>query len=137
MLSHVLPKLSSWFGCQTPNDNQNTNLHNSVGTDPITVAINQQTATVSAIKSKRSLEGGDSSSGSELPSPEESSVMSFLPDFTEHPKPKRRCTVHPVELDQSPPEDETEEDDVTFFHDFVAGGVAGCASVVVGHPFDT
>jgi hypothetical protein len=29
------------------------------------------------------------------------------------------------------------EDEVTFFHDFVAGGVAGSASVVVGHPFDT
>jgi hypothetical protein len=31
----------------------------------------------------------------------------------------------------------TTEEDVTFFHDFVAGGVAGSASVVVGHPFDT
>jgi hypothetical protein len=29
------------------------------------------------------------------------------------------------------------EEEVTFFHDFVAGGVAGSASVVVGHPFDT
>jgi hypothetical protein len=29
------------------------------------------------------------------------------------------------------------EEDVSFFHDFVAGGVAGSASVVVGHPFDT
>lgn len=29
------------------------------------------------------------------------------------------------------------EDEVTFFHDFVAGGVAGSASVIVGHPFDT
>ena len=29
------------------------------------------------------------------------------------------------------------EDDVTFFHDFVAGGIAGSASVLVGHPFDT
>jgi hypothetical protein len=29
------------------------------------------------------------------------------------------------------------EEGVSFFHDFVAGGVAGSASVVVGHPFDT
>jgi len=31
----------------------------------------------------------------------------------------------------------TTEEGVSFFHDFVAGGVAGSASVVVGHPFDT
>jgi hypothetical protein len=31
----------------------------------------------------------------------------------------------------------TTEEDVSFFHDFLAGGVAGSASVVVGHPFDT
>ena len=31
----------------------------------------------------------------------------------------------------------TAEEGVSFFHDFVAGGVAGSASVVVGHPFDT
>jgi solute carrier family 25 carnitine/acylcarnitine transporter 20/29 len=30
-----------------------------------------------------------------------------------------------------------EEQDVSFFHDFVAGGVAGSASVIVGHPMDT
>lgn len=29
------------------------------------------------------------------------------------------------------------EEGVSFFHDFIAGGVAGSASVVVGHPFDT
>ena len=29
------------------------------------------------------------------------------------------------------------EDDVTFLHDFVAGGIAGSASVLVGQPFDT
>ena len=29
------------------------------------------------------------------------------------------------------------EEEVSFFHDFVAGGVAGSASVIVGHPFDT
>ena len=31
----------------------------------------------------------------------------------------------------------TSEEDISFFHDFIAGGVAGSASVVVGHPFDT
>ncbi|KAG7360489.1 mitochondrial carrier protein [Nitzschia inconspicua] len=30
-----------------------------------------------------------------------------------------------------------DEQDVSFFHDFIAGGVAGSASVVVGHPMDT
>jgi hypothetical protein len=29
------------------------------------------------------------------------------------------------------------EDEVSFFQDFVAGGIAGSASVIVGHPFDT
>jgi hypothetical protein len=28
-------------------------------------------------------------------------------------------------------------EEVTFFHDFIAGGVAGSISVIVGHPFDT
>lgn len=71
--------------------------------------------------------------------------FAFLPDFTEHPKPKRRPRQQPSRNDTdlmdlpppkppSPPDDETE---ITFFHDFVAGGVAGCASVAVGHPFDT
>jgi len=31
----------------------------------------------------------------------------------------------------------TTDEDVSFFHDFIAGGVAGSLSVVVGHPFDT
>ena len=31
----------------------------------------------------------------------------------------------------------TSDEDVSFFHDFIAGGVAGSVSVVVGHPFDT
>lgn len=62
----------------------------------------------------------------------------FLPDFTEHPKPKvikRHNNDYEIEksFDNIPPE----EDDITFFHDFIAGGVAGSASVVVGHPFDT
>jgi solute carrier family 25 (mitochondrial carnitine/acylcarnitine transporter), member 20/29 len=30
-----------------------------------------------------------------------------------------------------------EEQDVSFFHDFIAGGIAGSASVIVGHPMDT
>jgi len=30
-----------------------------------------------------------------------------------------------------------DEHEVSFFHDFIAGGVAGSASVVVGHPLDT
>jgi hypothetical protein len=63
----------------------------------------------------------------------------FLPDFTEHPKPVvKRHKNKPVTVESDieepiPPS----EDEITFFHDFVAGGVAGCASVVVGHPFDT
>eukprot|EP00525_Craspedostauros_australis_P006674 CAMPEP_0198134826 /NCGR_PEP_ID=MMETSP1442-20131203/60275_1 /TAXON_ID= /ORGANISM="Craspedostauros australis, Strain CCMP3328" /LENGTH=399 /DNA_ID=CAMNT_0043795979 /DNA_START=103 /DNA_END=1302 /DNA_ORIENTATION=- len=31
----------------------------------------------------------------------------------------------------------TAESEVTFLQDFVAGGVAGCISIAVGHPFDT
>ena len=34
-------------------------------------------------------------------------------------------------------EDDNSEDEVTALHDFIAGGLAGSASVVVGHPFDT
>jgi solute carrier family 25 (mitochondrial carnitine/acylcarnitine transporter), member 20/29 len=30
-----------------------------------------------------------------------------------------------------------DEQDVSFFHDFIAGGIAGSASVIVGHPMDT
>ena len=30
-----------------------------------------------------------------------------------------------------------DEQEVSFFHDFIAGGVAGSASVIVGHPMDT
>ena len=39
----------------------------------------------------------------------------------------------------NPWEDNTDEgeDEVTALHDFIAGGLAGSASVVVGHPFDT
>lgn len=77
--------------------------------------------------------------------------VAFLPDFTEHPKPKRRKTgqsqtKQSSNLSQSPtfdnsnlPDEEQGDDvdDITFFHDFVAGGVAGSASVIIGHPFDT
>jgi solute carrier family 25 carnitine/acylcarnitine transporter 20/29 len=58
--------------------------------------------------------------------------FAFLPDFVEHPKPKKKKVVEeePVSTDNDPTE-------VTFFHDFVAGGMAGSASVIVGHPFDT
>jgi len=74
-----------------------------------------------------------------------SSSLSFLPDFTEHPKPKKK-KPRKVATEQEekpaarrlPAEDGDEgSEDITFFHDFVAGGVAGSASVVVGHPFDT
>jgi solute carrier family 25 carnitine/acylcarnitine transporter 20/29 len=34
-------------------------------------------------------------------------------------------------------DDIVDEQDVSFFHDFIAGGVAGSASVIVGHPMDT
>lgn len=69
-------------------------------------------------------------------------TMCFLPDFTEHPKPKK----HKI-LPENPPisniiftkddDDDDHTSDVTFLHDFVAGGAAGSASVIVGHPFDT
>lgn len=86
-----------------------------------------------------------------------SEQFTFLPDYTEHPKPKRRPRKQPTQPDadaddgavgggekapippSTPPQPEVVEDDgeITFFDDFVAGGVAGCASVIVGHPFDT
>mmetsp|Transcript_37920 Transcript_37920/g.91946 ORF Transcript_37920/g.91946 Transcript_37920/m.91946 type:complete len:334 (-) Transcript_37920:283-1284(-) len=43
---------------------------------------------------------------------------------------------HELEMGEDHKYHETDEG-VSFFHDFVAGGVAGSASVVVGHPFDT
>jgi len=79
-------------------------------------------------------------------------TVSFLPDFTEHPKPKkpkRRATTAVKDASdheqkqKRPPllvtdeEDGADEQEVTFFQDFVAGGAAGCCSVVVGHPMDT
>lgn len=64
--------------------------------------------------------------------------FNFLPDFTEHPKPKRKRhpTVPPTPV-PPPVENDDDEEEISFFHDFVSGGVAGCASVIVGHPFDT
>ena len=61
------------------------------------------------------------------------SGFAFSPEHVEHPKPQRKKTVVADEL-MSSDNDPTE---VTFFHDFVAGGLAGSASVIVGHPFDT
>jgi hypothetical protein len=72
-----------------------------------------------------------------------SDSLAFLPDFTEHPKPKKKKPIVPPPSEPIPPPSESmpegagDPDEVTFFHDFVAGGVAGSASVIVGHPFDT
>ena len=68
-----------------------------------------------------------------------SSALSFVPDFTEHPKPRAiKSTPPPIDQPIPLPADGGEqEQDVTFFQDFIAGGVAGSASVIVGHPFDT
>jgi hypothetical protein len=70
----------------------------------------------------------------------------FIPDFTEHPKPKKiKARKAPPANNEpiapppaaAPSEQDDVDDEITFFHDFVAGGVAGSASVIVGHPFDT
>lgn len=64
----------------------------------------------------------------------------FLPDFTEHPKPPKRKLHYPHHEPNRPPPSfatDDEEGDVSFIHDFIAGGAAGSASVIVGHPFDT
>jgi solute carrier family 25 carnitine/acylcarnitine transporter 20/29 len=63
--------------------------------------------------------------------------LAFLPDFTEHPKPKKKKVIVVPSPSESMAEGAEDPDEVTFFHDFVAGGVAGSASVIVGHPFDT
>ena len=78
--------------------------------------------------------------------------LAFLPDYTEHPKPKRKGTSsqkvkehvrkkdEPKDSEEPQPseeEEEEEEEEVTFWQDFVAGGMAGTASVIVGHPMDT
>lgn len=44
-----------------------------------------------------------------------------------------RLEIQRIEIE--PPT--SDDQDVSFFHDFIAGGVAGSASVVVGHPMDT
>lgn len=43
----------------------------------------------------------------------------------------------PMAAQQQQPQQEQQFEEVTFFQDFVAGGIAGSASVIVGHPFDT
>lgn len=40
-------------------------------------------------------------------------------------------------FDEEPVQVAQQFSDVTFYQDFVAGGIAGSASVIVGHPFDT
>ena len=77
------------------------------------------------------------------------SILNFLPDFTEHPKPKpkqRPKTVIPEPVESIADDDATplttdgssgDESEITFWQDFVAGGMAGSASVIVGHPLDT
>lgn len=67
-------------------------------------------------------------------------TLAFLPDYTEHPK--RKHTGRHVHTPGRIPSDgadcnDNDETEVTFWHDFLAGGAAGSASVVVGHPFDT
>jgi solute carrier family 25 (mitochondrial carnitine/acylcarnitine transporter), member 20/29 len=73
-------------------------------------------------------------------------VLLFLPDFTEHPKPRKHKHKNPspgdsnndtVEPTPPPPSPNDDNDEITFGRDFIAGGVAGSASVIVGHPFDT
>jgi solute carrier family 25 carnitine/acylcarnitine transporter 20/29 len=72
-------------------------------------------------------------------------TLGFLPDFTEHPKPKRQKTVVvdppkpklPLSGADGSADDQDEEGEVTFLQDFMAGGMAGSASVIVGHPLDT
>jgi Mitochondrial carrier protein len=61
------------------------------------------------------------------PRPVDNLIMEHKQDLG-HKEPHRAA---PVEVET------TAEEGVSFFHDFVAGGVAGSASVVVGHPFDT
>jgi hypothetical protein len=46
-------------------------------------------------------------------------------------------TVKPRKVLEVKEEITAVEDEVSFFQDFVAGGIAGSASVIVGHPFDT
>jgi solute carrier family 25 carnitine/acylcarnitine transporter 20/29 len=71
-------------------------------------------------------------------------TLNFLPDFTEHPKPKKRIkrnaadsTSNTTSDSNNDNDDNHDEHDITFLHDFIAGGFAGSASVIVGHPFDT
>jgi solute carrier family 25 carnitine/acylcarnitine transporter 20/29 len=58
-----------------------------------------------------------------------------IPEYTEHPKklPIRKPTI-PIQPFQAAG---NEAGDVTFLQDFIAGGLAGSCSVIVGHPLDT
>lgn len=60
----------------------------------------------------------------------------FSPEHVEHPKPRKHKTVA-TDDQEEPITEDNDPTEVTFFHDFVAGGLAGSASVIVGHPFDT
>jgi hypothetical protein len=70
---------------------------------------------------------------------QEEDVMNDSTNTKQHPM------EHKQDINQKEPligggdhdEYATTEEDVNFFHDFIAGGIAGSASVVVGHPFDT
>lgn len=70
--------------------------------------------------------------------------MSFIMEHKQelgHKEPRRsrdsqQATTTTINTTTTSTETETEQD-VSFFHDFIAGGIAGSASVVVGHPMDT
>lgn len=82
---------------------------------------------------------GDSGSFFTPSAPKSFASFGFLPDFVEHPKPKKKkaVTVAPVAEAAPLAEPSNGENDVSFWQDFVAGGIAGSASVVVGHPMDS
>lgn len=53
-----------------------------------------------------------------------------------HKEPTLRKSQQPTTITTTTTTTENEQD-ISFFHDFIAGGVAGSASVVIGHPMDT
>ena len=65
-------------------------------------------------------------------------TIDLLTTTMEHKQDVRHKEPRRIQTSEPPtPSVEEGEEDVSFFHDFIAGGVAGSASVVVGHPFDT
>jgi hypothetical protein len=65
-----------------------------------------------------------------------SASLHLLPEVLEHPQPLLK--IFRAKHDNKTILSELKEKkEISFLHDFVAGGVAGCASVVVGHPLDT